>query len=80
MTGAVAGAGFSAGAATDGFAGGETTGVAWTDGTAAGAAGFAAGAMTAGFGTGGTTGRAGGGATASFCCVIAFRTSPGLEM
>ncbi len=74
----------------------ETTGFSATGGAAAGggvcgAGGLAAGAGAAGFAAiggaaagrgGGAAGRAGcgGWATASFCCVIAFSTSPGREM
>jgi hypothetical protein len=75
--------GFSAGAVTVGRAGG-TAGVGAGGGATGG---FAAGAATAGFaGAGGTTAGRGGtagfgaGAAASFCCVIAFNTSPGREM
>ena len=78
-TGATEGAGVStagrsaAGATTAGRATGGTTG-------AGGTIGLAAGAATTGLATmGGAAGLAGG-ATASFCCVIALRTSPGREI
>ena len=75
-------AGFS-GATTVDCAGGATTvGVgAGVCGTAGGGVGRAAGGTTTGRAAmgGGATGR-GGGATASFCCVMAFSTSPGREM
>jgi hypothetical protein len=77
-TGATGATGFSSGATTTGRAGG-TTGDA--TGAGAGGTGLGAGGATAGFaatGTGGV-GRAGG-ATASFCCVMALSTSPGREM
>jgi hypothetical protein len=59
--------------------GGTTT----TGGTGGGGVGRAAtgGATTGLATTGGATGRTGaGGAVASFCCVMAFRTSPGREI
>jgi hypothetical protein len=75
----VGAAGFSAcgGATTAGF-GGTTGGVT---GAAGGGAGLATGGTMTGFATttGGATGL-GAGATASFCCVMAFSTSPGREM
>jgi hypothetical protein len=73
------GAGFSAcgGATTTGF-GGTTGGVT---GAAGGGAGFATGGTMTGLAmTGGGTTGFGAGATASFCCVMAFSTSPGREM
>jgi hypothetical protein len=79
--GVAATAGRSAGGATTAGrgAGGGVAGVAATGG-AGGGVGLAAGGATTGFAaTGGTGGRAGG-ATASFCCVMAFSTSPGREM
>jgi hypothetical protein len=75
-------AGFS-GATTADCAGGATTaGVgAGVCGTAGGGVGRTAGGTTTGRAAmgGGAAGRAGG-ATASFCCVMAFSTSPGREM
>jgi hypothetical protein len=79
--GATAGvAAFSAGTGADGLPGADGA-AAGTDETtgAAGGAGFATG-VAGGFGIGGAVGLVGAGATASFCCVIALRTSPGLEM
>jgi len=75
----------AAGCAITGAAGGGTTGFAAggaTIGRLTTAAGFSTGGCATGAcATGGATGRAAtGGATASFCCVIAFSTSPGREM
>jgi hypothetical protein len=71
VSGAAAGAGVMIGFVAGGAASGRLT----TPGGSA--AGFSAGACVAG----GAAGRgAAGGATASFRCVIAFRTSPGREM
>jgi len=56
-----------------------TTGSAGTAG-GAGGAGFGAGCTTAGRAAIGGAAGLGGGATASFCCVIAFSTSPGREI
>ena len=74
--------GVAEGAAVAGFSGGATTA-----GRGGGAVGAGAGGATVGFGgAGGTTAGRGGatgfgtGATASFCCVMAFRTSPGREI
>jgi hypothetical protein len=81
-------AGFSAaGATTSGRAAGAGVGAfaagvagATGDGITGGAGGLVNGGTTAGrAATGGVAGRAGG-ATASFCCVMAFSTSPGLEI
>ena len=78
-------AGFAAtGATTSGRAGGASVGAGafatGTEGAAGGGVGFTTGGATTGFtATGGAVGRAGG-TTASFCCVIAFSTSPGREM
>ena len=86
-TGVITAAGFSTGGAITGRvgagAGSTATGAAATG--AAGAGGLAAGGATAGFVATGAaggcaTGRAGGAVAASFCCVIAFRTSPGREI
>ena len=92
--GATGGALGATGAATTGLstgrattagrcAGAGATGVAATgaEGTAGGGVGLATGGATTGLAAigGGTAGRVGG-ATASFCCVIAFSTSPGREM
>lgn len=76
-----------AGCVATGAAGGATTGLG-TGGTSTGRLTGAGGAATnfssagcAMGAAGGGTGRgATGGATASFCCVIAFSTSPGREM
>ena len=81
---AIAGAaGFSAaGATTSGRAAGAGVGAfaAGIAGAAGGGTGLAAGGTTTGLAaTGGAVGRAGG-ATASFCCVMAFSTSPGREI
>ncbi len=63
----------AAGVTTAGRGAGGTAG-------AGGTIGFATGGATTGLAvTGGAAGRAGG-TTASFCCVIALRTSPGREM
>jgi len=82
----IAGAdGFSTGATTSGRAAGAGVFAAGVDVAAGecatgGGVGLAAGgATTAGLAATGEAGRAGG-ATASFCCVMAFSTSPGREM
>ncbi len=75
----VAGFSTTGGATTcTGGAGGDTGGVT---GAAGGGVGLTVGGAITGRATtgGGATGRIGG-ATASFCCVMAFRTSPGREM
>jgi hypothetical protein len=79
-------AGGATGAGVAGFStcrGATTAGLtgATTVGAAGGGVGFATGGTTTGFATtgGGGTGF-GAGATASFCCVMAFSTSPGREM
>jgi len=81
VTGAGDAAGFSAAGGgttvrTGGTAGtGAATGVGGATGGAAGLGG-----ATTGFATAGAAGLGGGAAAASFFCVIARRTSPGLEM
>jgi len=63
----------AAGATTTGRAAGRTT-------AAGGTTGFATGGATTGLATTGRAAGLAGGATTSFCCVIALRTSPGREM
>jgi hypothetical protein len=85
-TGGLEGITGAEGAATTGAAGVSATGFRTAGATVVGrptAAGGAAGLSTGGGATGAwlTGGRgASGGITASFCCVIAFSTSPGREM
>jgi hypothetical protein len=84
VIGGTAGVAGAAGLSAIGGIAGRAVGVAGGGVTGAGgtATGFAIGGTTTGFATaGGTTGRGGiTGATASFRCVIALRTSPGREM
>ena len=81
-TGVAGGAGLSTGGATTAgrTAGGGTTGAAGVGIEAGGGVGLAAGGATTGLATTGGAAGLGGDATASFCCVMAFSTSPGREM
>ena len=81
--GVAATAGFSAGVTTSGRGAGAGAFAAGIEGAAGGGVGRAAGGAGTATGraaTGGTAAGRTGGATASFCCVIAFSTSPGREM
>jgi len=85
--GAAGGAGAAGitGAAGLSTTGATAAGFAWTTGATGGTAGFAVGGAATGFvatGGCGTDGRAGAGcgAAPSFCCRMAFSTSPGWEM